>query len=178
MSDDRVTEADVTRVLDRLNVLPRQGGLTSEDVSIYFAQVAGMRRDAVLGCVDEILMTAKWFPVPSDLREAALDHARKMELGQRHDPAKGPCEFCGGRLWGPGAPVVRNGGTYDTQMPCEACAPLLYEKVVGINRDRKMQEGRTVTRDTSFPFKVGDKIEMCRDVLRDVEARAKAAADG
>ena len=175
MTDDRVTRTDVALALDRLAVLPRQGEMTPEDVDIYFQQVTGMRAAAVLGCVDVVLMTAKFFPVPSELREAALDHARKMELGRAHDPAKGVCERCHGHLWVEVAPVVRNGISYDMTEPCEACAPLLFEAASKVARERRMQEGRTVTRDTSFPFRVGDKIQMCRDVLADVEARAKAA---
>ena len=177
MTDDRVTPEQVAVCLDRLAVLPRQGETVEDEVAAYFVTVQGMRAVAVIGCIDSILMTAKWFPTPSDLREAALAHARKMELGQAHDPSKGPCQRCHGSLWVEAAPVVRNGITYEMTEPCEACAPRLAEAVSGINRERRMQEGRTVTRDTSFPFRVGDKIQMCRDVLDDVEARAKAAQE-
>ena len=170
--DDRVTPEQVAICLDRFATAYRVER-EADDVSIYFEAVKGLAADAVVGSVDEYLMTEHWFPVPSRFRDAALARARKLAATPHHGTTD--CAFCHGHLWGAVAGVARDGIVYDMSAPCDACAPMLFGRVLDLNRDRKVVEGRTVTRDTSFPFRVGDKIQMCRDVLADVEARAKAA---
>lgn len=174
-----VTIEQVILCLDDLNRLPRQGEIASDDPETFFRVVGEFEALAVLRATEGWLRDRDWFPTPHQFLEATQAAARDIasERGAQRESGHS-CEFCHGKLWGPGTPTEQSGITYETTEPCRWCAPELLEAAREVEKQaarERSRRGEVTASRGSQSYRVGDRLAEARAELVAAGERAKAA---